>query len=263
MSQEEDYKAKFLNLIEEWRERYSYLTGGLKLTNTALASLLEVSRVHVQRLLNPEYPIDKKVMEDAQFRFKAWAVRQGALKEKLEQNDTESDESEENYLSKRRQSKQNVTPFMVPFVPVKAQAGYVKAVDQETYLNTLEQYALPPGIQPHGANWRYWEIEGNSMLPTFKSGDIILTSQVHPMDWDQLRNFYVYVIVTKDIDTGLEGVIIKRVYCKNSLEWVLISENEAEFPQRLLPVEYIREVWVYRKTIKTDASPPKKYDIKV
>jgi transcriptional regulator with XRE-family HTH domain len=167
------------------------------------------------------------------------------------------------YIAQRRKAKQTHTPFTAPFFPVKAQAGYVKAVDQEKYMDTLEHFALPPGITPHGQRWAYWEIEGNSMEPVFHSGDIILASQVHPMDWDQLRNFYTYVIVTKDVDTGQDGVLIKRIFCKNPLEWVLISENEAEYPQQLLPVEYIREVWVYRKTIKTDAAPTKKFDIKV
>jgi phage repressor protein C with HTH and peptisase S24 domain len=148
-------------------------------------------------------------------------------------------------------------PHMAPLIPVKAQAGYVRAIDQSTFIDTLEQYALPPGVKPQGAVWAYWEIEGNSMEPVFKSGDIILTSQVPQMDWEQLRNFYIYVIVTD------ERVLFKRIYCKNQLEWVLISENEEEHPQQLLPVEYIKEVWVYRKTIKTDAAPTKEFKITV
>ncbi|MGZ3850549.1 MAG: hypothetical protein ACXVKI_15520 [Flavisolibacter sp.] len=55
-------------------------------------------------------------------------------------------------------------------------------MDQATYIDDLEQYALPPGVNPTGAVWRYWEIVGNSMEPAH-SGDIILTSQVYQMDW--------------------------------------------------------------------------------
>lgn len=125
------------------------------------------------------------------------------------------------------------------------------------YIETMEQYALPPGVKPQGANWAYWEIEGNSMEPVFKGGDIILTSQVPQMDWENMRNFYIYVIVTE------ERVLFKRIYCKNQMEWVLISENEEQYPQQLLSVEYIKQVWIYRKTIKTDAAPTKKFEIKV
>jgi phage repressor protein C with HTH and peptisase S24 domain len=161
------------------------------------------------------------------------------------------------FHKRRSQQKTAPTVYMAPLIPVKAQAGYVRAIDQSTFIDTLEQYALPPGVKPQGAVWAYWEIEGSSMEPVFKSGDIILASQVPQMDWDQLRNFYIYVIVTD------ERVLFKRVYCKNALEWVLISENEEENPQQLLPVEYIKEVWVYRKTIKTDAAPTKTFEIKV
>jgi phage repressor protein C with HTH and peptisase S24 domain len=161
------------------------------------------------------------------------------------------------YLEQRRAQKTISKQFMVPLVPVKAQAGYVKAVDQEAYLNTLEEFALPPGVNPQGAIWRYWEIEGRSMEPEYKDGDVLLTSQVHHYDWDNLRNFYAYVIVTT------ENVLFKRIYCKNPLEWVLISENEDEFPQQLLPVEYIKEVWVVRRVIKNKMPPNKVFEIKV
>ena len=170
---------------------------------------------------------------------------------------SEINEPEQSYLEKRRSQSLIKTNYLVPFLPIKAQAGYVKAIDQEMYLDTLEKYALPPGVSGHGAIWRYWEIEGDSMEPVFTAGDIILTSFVHPMDWENLRNFHCYVIVTK------ERVLFKRVYCKNQLEWVLISENEDQNPQQLLPIESILEVWVYRKTWGTKAAPSKRFEIKI
>lgn len=172
-------------------------------------------------------------------------------------NDENIVKEDETFLSKRQKDKQKSDPFLVPLVPVKAQAGYVRAVDQQTYIETLEKFALPPGVDPMGAIWRYWEIEGESMEPAFFSGDIILTSQVHRMDWENMRNFYLYVIVTPD------RVLFKRVYCKNPLEWVLISENEDQYPQQLLPVEYIKEVWVFRRSIVSKAPPTKEFKITV
>lgn len=164
----------------------------------------------------------------------------------------------ESFIEKRNKTKSSPSKqFMVPLVPVRAQAGYVRAIDQETFMDTMEQYALPPGVNPHGAIWRYWEVEGDSMEPAFHSGDIILTSQVHQMDWENLRNFYLYVIVTH------ERVLFKRIYCKNQLEWVLISENEGQYPQQLLPIEYIKEVWVFRRSIVSKAPPSKEFKINV
>lgn len=178
------------------------------------------------------------------------------LAEKVE-NKVEKEQPKSFVEQRRTQKANNINPIMVPLVPVKAQAGYVKSYDQSTYIDTLEKYALPPGVNPHGAVWRYWEIEGSSMEPAFFGGDVILTSQVHQMDWENLKNFYLYVIVTDD------RVLFKRVYCKNPLEWVLISENEEHSPQQLLPVEFVKEVWVFRRSIVSKAPPTKEFKILV
>jgi phage repressor protein C with HTH and peptisase S24 domain len=161
------------------------------------------------------------------------------------------------YRQQRLNQKNKYMPFMVPLVPVKAQAGYVRAIEQEIFVDTLEQYSLPPGVNPHGAVWRYWEIEGESMQPVFNSGDYILTSLVPQMDWENLRNFYLYVVVTVD------KILFKRLYCKNEREWVLISENEEHSPQQLLLVEDVKEVWVYRRSIVNKAPPGKVFEIKI
>lgn len=161
------------------------------------------------------------------------------------------------YLQERRSKKLAVNNFLVPLIPVKAQAGFIRAVDPTVYIDQLEKYALPPGIDPYGAVWAYWEIQGDSMEPTFYNGDYILATQVPRMDWDQLRQFYTYIIVTE------EKILIKRVFTKNELEWVLISDNEEKYPQQLLPAESVKQVWVFRRHIDSKAPPPKKFEIKV
>lgn len=161
------------------------------------------------------------------------------------------------YIENRRAKKSAHEPFTAPFFPVKAQAGYVKAYDQTVYVDALEQYALPPGVNPQGAIWRYWEVDGESMEPEFHKGDVILTSQVPQMDWENIRNFYLYVLVTEDT------VCFKRVFCKNEREWVLISVNEDIYPQKLINVEEIKEVWVFRRQILSKAPTSKIYEIKV
>lgn len=161
------------------------------------------------------------------------------------------------YLEERRIKKNQAQPYMVPLLPVKAYTGYVKSYDQTDYLSTLEQYALPPGINPIGAIWRYFEVGGDSMEPTFYSGDVVLGSQVAQEDWTQLRNFYIYIIVTT------ERVMIKRIYMKSSMQWVLISDNEKQYPQQLQDVDEVKELWVFRRHINKKAAPPKEFKIKV
>lgn len=166
-------------------------------------------------------------------------------------------EPTENYITKRRNQKNSQNVFMVPLLPVKARAGYIKSFDQTDFLNTLEQYALPPGINPRGATWRYFEVGGSSMEPTLHSGDIILCSMVPYEDWGQLRNFYIYVIVTET------QVLVKRLYAKSKTTWVMISDNEKEYPQELITIVDVRELWVFRRHIDSKAPPPKKIDIKI
>jgi hypothetical protein len=241
-----DAKTRYKLIIEEVKRKV--LRNGKPITNEEIADELGFSREHFQRLYTGSGVVRDKHIRDVILHFPT-----------VEENitSTESGEPHVPYIGKRRKQKAATGSHMVPFFQVRAQAGYVKAIDQQIYMDTLEKYALPPGISAQGAVWAYWEIEGDSMEPVFRSGDIILTSQVHPMDWENLKNFYVYVIVTN------ERVLIKRIYCKNAKEWVLISENEDQYKQQIIQVEDIKEVWVYRKTFKTDASPTKEFKITV
>lgn len=230
-----DAKARYKKIIEAVKKKV--LLNGKPITNEEIAMELGYTREHFQRIYTGSGAVNEKHIRDVMLHFPSV---KGIV--------TVSD------INFKRQKP---TAGTVPFYPVPAQAGYDKVIDQQLCLGPLERYALPPGISPQGAVWAYWEIEGDSMEPVFKSGDIILTSQVHPMDWENLKNFYVYVIVTN------ERVLIKRIYCKNANEWVLISENEDMYKQQIIKVEDIRQVWVYRKTFKTDASPTKEFKITV
>lgn len=148
------------------------------------------------------------------------------------------------YLNQRREQKQENKLPDAPFMPVKAQAGYVKAVDHHTFMNQLERYPLPPGVDPHGHIWAWWEVDGDSMYPDYCGGDMLATSLVHPMDYENMKQHYGYVIVTN------EQVLFKQVYHRNELEWVLQSVNEEMYPPTILPVEYIKEVWVMRAHVR-------------
>lgn len=163
--------------------------------------------------------------------------------------------AESDYLKKRRVQKNTSEPYLVPLVPMKAIAGYVKSYDQIEFLDTLERYSLPPGVSPFGAVWQYFEIAGDSMEPAFQSGDVVLTSQVPFDDWAHIRNFYVYIILTE------KDLWIKRVYAESREEWILISENETAYKPFIVKVADIRELWVMRRHIKKELKNDKEFDI--
>lgn len=160
------------------------------------------------------------------------------------------------YYLQRQQQKNEKNGYLVPLIAVKAQAGYVKGYEQvDAYLETLEKYSLPPGVKPEGANWSYFEVDGDSMEPTLSSGDIILMSMIHHEDWQETKNFGIYVILTAD------SLLVKRVYKKSPDEWVLISDNEEAYPPRIIAVSDIKEIWTFRRHIRAKVPAPRAFRV--
>jgi transcriptional regulator with XRE-family HTH domain len=159
------------------------------------------------------------------------------------------------YFEQRQEQKNIPSEFLVPLVGIKAQAGYVKGYEQADYLETLDKYSLPPGVNPTGAVWRYFEIDGDSMEPSLSAGDVVLATMVPVEDWSDLKNFCVYVIHTND------QLLIKRIYRKSDKEWLLISDNEETNPQVPLKLEDIKQVWMFRRQIRSKIPQPKEFQI--
>ncbi len=171
-----------------------------------------------------------------------------------EQSDDDGEDAKPTFIEQRRKKKQEFIWPTAPFMPVPAQAGYVKAVDHRDYMGQMAQYPLPPGIDPHGHIWAWWEVEGDSMYPEYSGGDMLLTSLVHPMDYENMRPHYAYVVVTDD------KVLFKKVYHRNELEWVLQSVNQEMYPPQPLAVQYIKEVWVLRAHVRRKMPATKMLD---
>lgn len=131
-----------------------------------------------------------------------------------------------------------------PFIPYKARAGYGKSYDQTDYLEQLDQFELPPKVQYRGADWRWFEVGGNSMENTLHDGDVVLASSVPYADWhDDLKEFYIHVIVVKN------DVLVKRIAYRpsNREQLVLISDNGKEYEQTAIDIADIRELWRVRR----------------
>lgn len=140
--------------------------------------------------------------------------------------------------------------YLVPLVGIKAQAGYVKGFEQTDFIDTLEKYSLPPGVNPKGLEWSYFEVDGDSMEPTLSAGDILLTSLLPHEDWNDIKNFCVYVILTE------EQLLVKRVCRKNDKEWVLVSDNSETNPQVSIDLSKIKQVWTLRRHIRSKVPQP-------
>ena len=159
------------------------------------------------------------------------------------------------YHLHRLEQKNEGSQYLVPLVAQKAQAGYVKSYDQVDYLETLEKHSLPPGVNPMGAVWSYFEVDGDSMEPTLYAGDIVLATMVPHEDWHDVRNLCPYVILVG------EQLLAKRIYKKSDKEWILISDNEEDYPQVTVKVDDVKQLWLFRRHIRSRVPQPKEFVI--
>jgi transcriptional regulator with XRE-family HTH domain len=138
-----------------------------------------------------------------------------------------------NYLAKRRALKLAGGRPDIPFVPVKAAAGYLNGYADPDYIDELNTFTLP---MLSGGNYRAFEIMGDSMLPT-PSGSIIVGEKVENLD--DLKSSGTYVVVSRS-----EGIVYKRIEkntkVKNRLN--LISDNPA-YPVYSISSEDVLELW--------------------
>jgi len=142
-------------------------------------------------------------------------------------------ETKGSYISKRRALKMASGRSEIPFVPVKAAAGYLAGYADPEFIDELNTFTLP---MLTGGNYRAFEIVGDSMLPT-PSGSVIVGEKVDSLD--NLGNNIACIVVSRN-----EGVVYKRVQ-KNTRQrnkLTLVSDNPAYHPYTVNSDEVL-EMW--------------------
>jgi transcriptional regulator with XRE-family HTH domain len=142
-------------------------------------------------------------------------------------------DSKSNYLSKRRAIKMNAGPSEIPFVPVKAAAGYLAGYADPEFIDELNTFTLP---MLTGGNYRAFEIIGDSMLPT-PSGSVIVGEKVN--DLEEVKDDTPCIVVSRN-----EGIVYKRVQKdgKQRNKLTLVSDNPIYHPYTVSAEEVI-EMW--------------------
>lgn len=138
---------------------------------------------------------------------------------------------------------------LVPFVPVKAAAGYLNKYADESYIQAL------PAMRLHGfrnGTYRAFEVEGHSMLPTIHNGSIAVGEWVESIQ--DIRDRRIYIIITDG------GIVIKRVVNRLNSDnrLILISDNanKVEYPNSHVTAEQIKEVWYLRGALQFTFTEP-------
>lgn len=142
-------------------------------------------------------------------------------------------DSKSNYMAKRRSMKLLSGRAEIPFVPMKAAAGYLAGYADPEFIDELNTFTLP---MLTGGNYRAFEIIGDSMLPT-PSGSVIVGEKVD--DIEALKNNAACIVVSRH-----EGIVYKRVQRNNKIrnKLTLISDNPAFHPYTVNSEE-IMEMW--------------------
>ena len=138
-----------------------------------------------------------------------------------------------NYLAKRRAMKLAQGRPDIPFVPIKAAAGYLAGFEDPEFIDELNTFTLP---MLSGGNYRAFEIVGDSMLPT-PSGSVIVGEKLENLD--DVKNNVACIVVSQN-----EGIVYKRIQKngrqKNKL--TLVSDNPVFHPYTV-NAEEVLEMW--------------------
>ena len=124
----------------------------------------------------------------------------------------------------------------IVYVPVKARAGYLNGYGDADFMETLPTFHMP---HLRFGSYRCFEIQGNSMSPTFSEGDMVFGKYVE--DLNEIKNGRVYIIISKD-----DGVVIKRVINSAQGQGKLIlksDNNNGDYPSYTIKTNEIMEVW--------------------
>ncbi|MFL5786746.1 MAG: XRE family transcriptional regulator [Flavisolibacter sp.] len=154
------------------------------------------------------------------------------------------------YIAKRRAHKLANGRTDIPFVPVKAAAGYLAGYADPEFVDELNTFTLP---MLTGGDYRAFEIVGDSMMPT-TSGSVIVGEKVHSLD--DVKTNQTYIVVSRT-----EGIVYKRMLKNNRQKnkFTLVSDNPAYQPY-LVNAEDIVEVWQAQMII-SKANTQQRWDV--
>jgi transcriptional regulator with XRE-family HTH domain len=154
------------------------------------------------------------------------------------------------YLSRRRAQKLASGRTDIPFVPVKAAAGYLAGYSDPEFVDELNTFTLP---MLSGGDYRAFEIVGDSMMPT-PSGSVIVGEKVQNLE--EVKSNNTYVVVSKT-----DGIVYKRVLKNNRQKnkYTLVSDNPTYQPYNV-NAEEILELWQAQMII-SKANMQQRWDV--
>lgn len=155
-----------------------------------------------------------------------------------------------NYIAKRRAQKLANGRTDIPFVPIKAAAGYLAGYGDPEFIDELNTFTLP---MLSGGDYRAFEIVGDSMMPT-PSGSVIVGEKV--LNLEEVKSNQTYIVVSKT-----DGIVYKRLMKNNKQKnkMTLVSDNPSYQPYTINADDII-EVWQAQMII-SKANTQQRWDV--
>lgn len=123
----------------------------------------------------------------------------------------------------------------LPFIKVKAHAGYIK--NSIEGLDGVEyEWCKIPGYKG-SQNYVLFEVEGASMNPTILPGDIIICHK--HQQWDEILDGSIVLLVTN------ESILVKRLkHTENKNKFLFENDNSEEKEALILRHSEIKEIFL-------------------
>lgn len=155
-----------------------------------------------------------------------------------------------NYIARRRAQKLGSLRSEIPFVPVKAAAGYLNGFGDPEFIDELNTFTLP---MLSGGDYRAFEIMGDSMMPT-PSGSVIVGEKIQNLD--EVKSNQTYIVISRS-----DGIVYKRIMKNNRQKnkLTLVSDNPSYQPY-LMNAEDIMEIWQAQMII-SKANTQQRWDV--
>ena len=129
-----------------------------------------------------------------------------------------------------RDNKERIT-----VVPVSAEAGYAGSYGDPEYIEQLPSFSLPLKEVYAEQTYRFFQINGDSMLPV-PSGSYIVSKYVE--DWRDVKNGQCYIVVTVD-----QGIVYKRVWNRLETKKLLLKSDNSVYEPYEIELDQIKEIW--------------------
>lgn len=140
---------------------------------------------------------------------------------------------------KNRYARLSHTRDFIPLVNIEVKAGYISNHIDPDYLENLELYKIP-GFEK--GDYRIFEVEGDSMLPTILPRDKIICGQARDIN-DIVEGSLCVIVTSKDI-------VVKRFYYSHKkADTIILKSDNSNFKNLEIPLSEIHEVWLVQAKI--------------